>query len=244
MKSFFGTNSPYFNHPLLTEERTLQEVNFVLNHLMLPEGGKVLDIGCGFGRHSLELARRGYQPIGIDFSPAMIEAARISAVKANLQIEFEVMDARHLTFAQIFDGAICLFTTLGQVSEDQNNFALLKQVAQVLKPGARLIVEIPHKPWLVTYLKAEDKFGNDLNYTHVQRHFDPETSRVTELFTVVSGDSQTHYHLQYQLLAAETLLSLLDSAGLTAPTLFSDYRGSPFIESCEDDAIIIALAEQ
>ena len=77
--NFFSPGSPYLDHPLLTPERTAAEIDFVLAQTALPPGARLLDVGCGPGRHSLELARRGYQVMGIDPSGAMIAAAKRTA---------------------------------------------------------------------------------------------------------------------------------------------------------------------
>ena len=74
--NFFGRGSPYLDHPLLTTQRTKAEIDFLLSKISIPDAGFILDIGCGFGRHSIELAQRGYNLVGIDPSQAMIDAAR------------------------------------------------------------------------------------------------------------------------------------------------------------------------
>jgi len=168
MKPFFSSESPFLKHPLLTPERTAQEVDFVIRHLNLSPGAKILDVGCGFGRHSIELARRNFVPLGIDPAPAMIAAARERAKAGDVPANFDGVDATHLPYKQAFDGAICLFTTLGQVGGDrQDNLPLVKQVAGALKPGKRLVLEIPNKPWLIKNLKPDDKFGAAPKYSLV-----------------------------------------------------------------------------
>jgi len=63
--NFFEPGSPFLKHPLLTPERTAAEIDFILSVLPLEAGDRILDIGCGFGRHSHELARRGFDVLGI-----------------------------------------------------------------------------------------------------------------------------------------------------------------------------------
>ncbi len=87
---------------------TIQEVDFLVSALGLAPGAPILDIGCGPGRHSLELARRGLQITGIDISPGFVEVARKQALAEGLTAEFRVADARRLDFSVEFAGAICL----------------------------------------------------------------------------------------------------------------------------------------
>src|SRR5690348_13390407 len=74
---------------------TVQEVDFLEQLLQLPTGAPILDVGCGVGRHSLELARRGYLPFGIDISSGFIEVAQQIAQVENLKAQFQVADARN-----------------------------------------------------------------------------------------------------------------------------------------------------
>src|SRR5207244_109871 len=85
---------------------TVGEVDFIIDLLNLPTGARILDVGCGTGRHSLELARRGYRPFGVDISSGFIEVARERATAEGLDAEFLLADARQLTLPQEFDAAI------------------------------------------------------------------------------------------------------------------------------------------
>ena len=74
--NFFDAGSPFLKHPLLTAERTAQEIDFIEEYLTVSPGACILDVGCGFGRHSIELARRDFDVTGIDPSAAMIAVAQ------------------------------------------------------------------------------------------------------------------------------------------------------------------------
>jgi 2-polyprenyl-3-methyl-5-hydroxy-6-metoxy-1,4-benzoquinol methylase len=74
---------------------TMGEVDFIEKEISFNKSLKILDIGCGTGRHSLELARRGYDVTGIDLSESMIDKARSLALAENLKIDFRVKDARN-----------------------------------------------------------------------------------------------------------------------------------------------------
>ncbi|VAW34300.1 hypothetical protein MNBD_CHLOROFLEXI01-407, partial [hydrothermal vent metagenome] len=86
--NFFTEGSPFLNHPLLTAVRTAQEVDFIEDQFKLPTGAHILDVGCGFGRHSIELARRGFAVTGIDPAAAMIAAAQKRAAETAVSIDF------------------------------------------------------------------------------------------------------------------------------------------------------------
>ncbi|MBN1935882.1 MAG: methyltransferase domain-containing protein [Anaerolineae bacterium] len=73
---------------------TTAEVNFVLDVLNVAPGQRILDMGCGPGRHAIELARRGFQVTGVDFTQSFIDAGRKLAAQANTQVDFVCRDAR------------------------------------------------------------------------------------------------------------------------------------------------------
>ncbi|HFQ94718.1 MAG TPA: class I SAM-dependent methyltransferase, partial [Anaerolineae bacterium] len=165
LNNFFEEGSPFLNHPLLTAERTAVETNFLESQLRLPPGARILDVGCGFGRHSIELARRGYTVTGIDPAAAMIAAAQERAKEAAVSVDFRQARGEEFTTAVPFDAAICLFTSLGQMGPDGDNSALVSRVYDALKPGGLFVVEVPQRDTAVTQLRPSDKFGDGERYT-------------------------------------------------------------------------------
>lgn len=87
---------------------TIHEVDFIEEHLSLQKSMNILDVGCGTGRHSLEMARRGYNITGIDIADKMLDEARKIAKAEGLSVEFIQADATKFAFDKDFDAAICL----------------------------------------------------------------------------------------------------------------------------------------
>lgn len=234
---FFAAGSPFLNHPLLTAERTRQELDFLLGffvgELSLPAHAQLLDVGCGFGRHSVELARRGYRVTGIDPSGALIDAAREAAAQAGVAVTFRAASGEAFAaadpHAQPFDGAVCLFTTLGQMDQTGggDNRALLPAVAGRLKPGAGFALELPQKGPALAGLKAHDRFGGEESYTDVQRRYDPATDSVTERFRLVSPAGERLYVLRYRLFGRADVEWMLHAAGLEVLYTHAGYSPAP-----------------
>jgi SAM-dependent methyltransferase len=143
---FFNGYAPVYEENEFTHN-TLEEVDFLMNELGLTPGQEVLDVGCGTGRHAIELARRGMVVTGLDVSAGMLAKARAQATSAGLQINWIQADAREFSFEQPFDNAICLcegaFGLLGSLDDaiDQP-LAILRNVSAALKPGAKCLFTV------------------------------------------------------------------------------------------------------
>ena len=101
-----------------------------------PEGGDLLDVPCGFGRHSIPLARAGYRVTGTDRSEALLDEARRRAGGERWP-KFVQADYRKLPFADgSFDAALNLYTSIGFLGDEEDTKALA-EIGRVLRPGGR-----------------------------------------------------------------------------------------------------------
>ena len=228
MKEFFSHGSPFLKHPLLTEERTRREIDFLVDRMELLPPARVLDVGCGFGRHSIELAGRGYCVFGIDPAGAMIEAARERAAESGVAACFRQVAAEEFVHSRQFDAALCLFTTLGQISprSGRDNRALLGAVADLLRPEGRFALELPQRGPALRALRPADRYGDAPNYACVRRSFDADTGIVSERFEIVAPEKRRRYDLVYRLFDREEVGALLAAAGLRIVGSFGGYDGA------------------
>jgi len=119
---------------------TSGECDFIEKELDFNKSVKIIDVGCGTGRHSIELSKRGYSVTGIDLSESQLERAKEKALKENLRISFLKHDARKLPFDNQFDLAIMLCEGGFPLMEtDEMNFEILKSVTKSLKPKSKFI---------------------------------------------------------------------------------------------------------
>ncbi len=122
-------------------EATVRGVEFLVERLALDPGASLLDVACGRGRHSVELARRGFRVTGIDLSPRALELARAAAAEAGVDVDFRRLDMRELDYDCVFDGAINVFTSFGYFETDDENERVLQGIARALRLGGRFVID-------------------------------------------------------------------------------------------------------
>ena len=119
---------------------TIGECDFIEQEINYDKNSRILDIGCGTGRHSIELTKRGYQVVGIDLSESALKRAREKALAENLSIDFQQHDARNLPFSLEFDLVIMMCEGAFSLMEtDEMNFQILQNAANALKSQGKFI---------------------------------------------------------------------------------------------------------
>jgi len=119
---------------------TIGECDFIEQEIGFNKSARILDVGCGTGRHSIELSKRGYQVTGIDFSDSQLARAKEKTEKQGLKIDFLKHDARHLPFENEFDLVIMLCEGAFPLMEtDEMNYEILKNAAKSLKEHGKII---------------------------------------------------------------------------------------------------------
>jgi 2-polyprenyl-3-methyl-5-hydroxy-6-metoxy-1,4-benzoquinol methylase len=159
---------------------TLGECDFIETEIAYNRATRILDIGCGTGRHAIELARRGYSVVGIDLSDSLLKRAQEKAAEQQLPIVFQKHDARRLPFLREFDLALMLCEGAFPLMEtDEMNFQILHSATQALRPHGKLILTtlnglFPLVHSVTDFLASATQAGNA---TYVSQSFDPLTLR-------------------------------------------------------------------
>jgi SAM-dependent methyltransferase len=194
-----------------------------------PEGGDLLDVPCGFGRHAIPLAAAGYRVVGVDRSKPLLAEARRRAEGARWP-KLTQADYRKLPFADgSFDAAVCLFSSLGYLGDEEDTNALA-EIGRVLRPGGRLVIEIVHRDLLITTFREQDwSLLGEGRLLLEQRTFDPVAgvAQVTQTLVDASGERESRT-FSVRVYTATELLVMLDRAGFAEAKCHGDLDGGPF----------------
>ena len=139
----------YFYSEALTDERTDMEVNALVRLLVLDQPKKILDLACGFGRHTNRLAVMGHKMTGVDIMPGFLEIAKQDALQKGVEVHYQQNDMRTITFDNEFDCVLLLFTAFGYFS-DEENLQVLINARNALFARGLLIFDTTHRD---TFLK-------------------------------------------------------------------------------------------
>jgi ubiquinone/menaquinone biosynthesis C-methylase UbiE len=196
------------------------------------EGGELLDVPCGFGRHSVPLARAGYRVTGVDRSAALLEEARRRAAGERWP-KLVRADYRRLPFPDAsFDAAVNLFTSLGYLGEEEDT-RVLSEIGRVLRPGGRLVIESMHRDRLVLHWSEQDwRLVGEGRLLLEQRTFDALSGVAQTTQTVIDGAGERESRsYSVRVYAASELLAMLERAGFAEIKAYGDLEGGPFAPS-------------
>lgn len=236
-EEFFDKEASHYLKESFTKH-TKEEVEFLLNELQLPKGAKILDVGCGVGRHSIELAKRGYKVTGIDISQGMLEEARKRAQKESVEVEFIKADATKFKREEEFDAAICLcegaFSLIGSSDDPiEHDLEILKNIYDSLKPGGKFIL---------TALSALSRIKGASNEDITKGTFDPNTMM---FFEEIEAPDGTKIPIRERVYVPTELYLMFKMVGFEVKAIWGGTAGRWGKRKVDfDDIEIMVIAEK
>jgi SAM-dependent methyltransferase len=199
--------------PVRSGRTTDLEVGLVEESLGVAAGGRILDLCCGYGRHTVPMADKGYEMVGLDLSLDMLRHALARAQAKNLSIKFVHGDIRDLNFEEVFDGAYCLDTSFGFFTEHEN-IAVLSGIFAALKRGGRFMLDVVNRDYIVNDIPMRNWWEGDGCLVQEDIEFDHTTSRLeTKRFVVFADGMQREFNISIRLYALHELLQMVRLVG-------------------------------
>ncbi|HNR44743.1 MAG TPA: class I SAM-dependent methyltransferase [Methanofastidiosum sp.] len=171
---------------------TMGEIDFIEKEIKKDKSKKIIDIGCGTGRHSIELARRGYTVTGIDLSECMLEMAKQKAKEAKVKVEFIKADARYLKFEKEFDLALIICEGGFSLMEtDEMNYMVLQSASRSLKQKGKLILNTLNGLFPLFHSVKDFINSNSFDGKSQENTFDLMTFRDKHIIEITDDDGNT-----------------------------------------------------
>ena len=189
----------------------------------------VLDLCCGFGRISAELARRGFAVTGVDITETYLQAAREEAAYENLNIEYVNADARKFARPGFFDAAVNLYISFGYFSDQKDDFSLLRNVYESLKDGGCFIIETLGKEIAVRDFLAEGEWFERGGYTVLTQYEALDSwALLKNRWILIKDGMRFEKTFTQRLYAASELRTMLLEAGFGKVEIYGDWDESPY----------------
>lgn len=200
-------------HPMRADHTSEREAEFIENQLCVATGGRLFDLCCGYGRHTLPLARKGFELVGLDLSLDMLKHALTQAQKESLSIKFVHGDMRDLNFDEVFDGGYSLDTSFGFFS-DAENLMVLRGVHRALKSGGRFVLDIANRDFAIRDIPNRNWWEGDGCLVQEDIEFNHLESRLRiKRFLVFADGLQREYDISLRLYSAHELTRMLALVG-------------------------------
>lgn len=225
-RSYFDDAFFDLHDALFKESASRREVSAMRELLALPVGARVLDVPCGWGRHTELLAQAGLAAFGADLSFPLLRRAPRQPY-ADGPARYAAADLRELPYADgAFDAVLNVFTSLGLFLDDAEDLRALVEARRVLRPGGAFLLESMHRDDVIAAYAERDRWQlPDGTEVRVRRRFDPVTGISHERLRWRRGDKAGRKQHALRLRTATEIAGLLAAAGFEAVSWFGGWSG-------------------
>lgn len=213
-------------------------INLIINNVSLPKSSQILDMACGTGRHSMLLAKMGFEVSAVDLSENMLAVARNTAEIENLKIKFIKSDLRNFVHPGRFDLILSLFTSFGYFENDEENFKILRTAYEHLKNKGYLVLDFFNKYYIELNL-IEESFDKIDNIEIIQKR-KIDGLRVVKEISIKKNDHSKNFYESVRMYNKDELISELVRIGFVIEKTFGDYLGNKFDQHSSPRIILIA----
>jgi SAM-dependent methyltransferase len=218
--------------PLMFHERRWEiaeeEVANIISLLKVSPRASILDLCCGPGRHSLQLARTGFSVTGVDRTTTYLQEARKQAEKEGLDIEFIRDDMRDFCRPNTFDVAINLFTSFGYFEDLNDDKKVVTNAYRSLRESGVFLIDTMGKEVLARIFRERDWDEENGVLVLQERKVSRDWSWIENRWIMVKDGKADEYKVSHRLYSATELAALLKDCGFTAVDAYGDMTGAPY----------------
>ncbi len=234
-KNWFDSHYYHLLYNNRNDAEAAEFIDTLLAHLHPQKGSRMLDLACGKGRHSLQLASKGHEVVGVDLSEQSIVAARKMETD---NLSFYTLDMRRPYMAGYFDYVFSFFTSFGYFDTEREDVQVFRAIAQNLKQNGVFVLDFMNAAKVIeTMVPFGEKTVDNVHFEWRKR---AENGFIYK--KIVFSDKNQNFEFEERVRAfrKQDIVRLLNLAGMTAVSFFGDYRLNAFDEKNSDRLIIIA----
>lgn len=197
-------------------------------------GGRVLDLCCGPGRHSVEFAERGFSVTGVDRSPFLLDIARKRGAEAGVSVEWVSEDMREFVRPHSFHLACNIFTSFGYFKDEQDDLKVLRNIHTSLKDGGVLVMELLGKERLArVWQHASCDDLPDGTVLLQRRQLRDDWTRILSEWTLIKDAHARTFSFEHTIYSGRELKDRLLQCGFNRVQLYGSLAGAPYDAKAE-----------
>lgn len=211
------------------EKLSIDEAKWIIKITGITPPAKILDVGCGIGRHSVVFAKFGFDVLGIDISKEYLRKAAQLARQEKVNLTLKNMPMHTLSFKEEFDLVVNLFTSFGYYSPRSRNTTIFKKMVRALKYSGIMVFDTTYREFIENNFKSKDWRIVDRNTFVLEESFYSckEKQIYVDRIYIHKGNVK-HYRFKLHLFSAKELKELFRNNGLKIIGCYSSLSGMPF----------------
>jgi len=239
-ESFWKTFAPtMFNQERL--DVTAEEIDQIIELLDIEKDTKILDLCCGIGRHSLELARRGYSIVGVDLTEEYLAKARKQAESEGLNIEFVKNDIRRFCQIESFDMVINMFTAFGYFEDPLDDKRVLLNIHCSLRQGGKLIMDMAGKEVVAKVFSEREWRDQNGDIFLRESKISQNWLWCENKWMMLENSKLQEFNFGHRIYSAVELSGLLTDCGFSSVSIYGDLTGTDYDHNAKR---LIAVAQK
>ena len=217
---------------------------YAMQLLEAREGESLLDLACGFGRHSFEFHGNGLSVTGVDLNADFIDEAKSKAIEAKASIRFIQADMREFVEPESYNHIVMMYNSFGYFKDPMDNRRVISNCFESLLPGGKLLISAMGREINRRHMPSgEDRhwWGKDGKYRLQECLFKEDSSQLTIRWVLLNGSENSTYSYDVRLYTKQEFVNLLTDAGFYDIQVFGSIKGTPYDENAHS---LVAAAQK
>lgn len=225
-KDWFDSDEYLIAYKHRDDDDAKKLVSLILNNIDRNAVADVLDLACGSGRHSILLAKEGYNVTGIDLSKNLLNIANKFASESNLKVNFIRSDLRHIKLKQQFDLVLNLFTSFGFFQSDNENSIIFRRAFELTRANGCFVFDFLNREFVIKNLIPYSV--QDLGHSVIEQYREIISDRVVKKIIITSEGRAKEFIESVKLYSQDWLKTQLQINGFVISQNYGNYSGEIF----------------